>query len=161
MDSPLHLEVKNPTSQHSCYNVGFTVSQLYQTLTSISQPFVRSMHRCTKSRKIQPIHMAMRKNNSFSYRPDRRLQRQGAFRSRSPRPTSEASQPSRPTDTSTLIHSERNSFELPRQKMPTDLTQLLILLLWIRRQSTKKRWPSSTHYTAIDPQQADGALRSY
>ena len=138
MDSALHLEVKNPTSQRSCYNVGFTASQLYQTLTSISEPFVRSMHRCTKSRKIQPIRMAMHKSNSFSHRPDRRLQRQGAFRSRSPRPTSEASQPSRPTDTSTL---RTQLFRVAASKVPTDLTQLLILLLWTRRQSTKKRWP--------------------
>ena len=60
------------------------------------------MHRSTKSGKIQPIHMAMRKSQSFSHRPDRRLQRQGAFRSRCPRSTIEASQPSRPSDTSTL-----------------------------------------------------------
>ena len=137
----LHLEVKNPTSQRSCYNVGFTASQLYQTLTSISQPFVRSMHRCTKSRKIQPIRMAMHKSNSFSHRPDRRLQRQGAFRSRSPRPTSEASQPSRPTDASTL---RTQLFRVAASKVPTDLTQLLILLLWTRRQST-------TIETAIPP----------
>ena len=60
------------------------------------------MHRSTKSGKIQPIHMAMRKSQSSSHRPDRRLQRQGAFRSRSPRSTIEASQPSRPSDTPTL-----------------------------------------------------------
>ena len=60
------------------------------------------MRRSTISGRIQPIDMAMRKSTSFSYLFDRRLQRQGAFRSRSPRPTREASQPSRLTGSSTL-----------------------------------------------------------